>query len=318
MKCLSLFFLFIFSYTISNAQTNTVIDNNGKWNDNTTWSLNHQPVAGETVVVPKNYTVVVDRNINMDPSNIVLQVAGTLSFDVGKLTLGSGSLLTLLSGGALTSTQGNASDKLEIGGVSRYSGVQGIVSGPALITMSSVSILPVKFIAFTVAHTNNGIEVQWTTAEEMNADKYVIERSEDGNNWKSIGYVTAVGNSNVLNQYRYSDQAAISRITYYRVKQIDVDGHFVYTAIKAIRSGTETAIDVKMYASGGNIVIELPKQINGSVSVRLFSVSGQLLLQKNYNNAAGQLILAQASYKGNYVVSVSNGADVKMAKQVIL
>ena len=309
----------LFSFLSSFAADNTAKVNNGVWTTNSTWTLNHAPKDGETIIIPAGYTVIVNSNVKMTSANITIYVNGTLYFEVGKLDLGPRSIVIVNSGGQITSKQENPSDKIAIGGDVVYSGSQGILNGPATLGNAPEPIaLPVKFVAYNVAAVNGGISVQWSTEEEMNADKYIVERSEDGNNWISVGTVTAAGNSTNLNSYSFTDKSKTAKVVYYRVKQVDIDGHFVYTSIKAIKTNVDAATDIKVSTSSNNVVVEFAKQLKGNVVVRFVSLSGQVVAQQNYSQPSGYVILNKPSLKGNFIVSISNGQDLNIAKQVIL
>lgn len=309
----------LFSILSAFAADNSVKVNNGSWNTASTWTLNHVPQDSETIIVPAGITLIVDNNVKMTSATINLVVYGTLHFVVGKLDLGRNSVVYVKSGGQITTKQGNPSDKIAIGGNVVYNGSQGTVPGPVTLSYGPEPIaLPVKFVAYNVAAVTGGVSIQWSTEEEKNADKYIIERSGDGSNWNSIGTVAAVGNSSNLNNYSFTDKiTSTSKVAYYRVKQVDIDGHFVYTSIKAIKSGLDAAADVKVSTSINNVVVEFAKQFKGNVVVRFVSLSGQVIAQQTYTQPSGYVILNKPSLKGNYIVSISNGQDLKIAKQVI-
>ncbi len=318
MKYFYLIAIAIFSLLTSNGQTNQVIVNGGKWSNNNTWSLGHQPVGGETVLVPAAMTLIVDKNVTLNPASITMNVYGIMEFQVGKLDLGPLSVVNVYTGATLITKQGNPSDRIEIANVIKYSGSQGTVTGPVTYSGIEPIILPVKFVGYSVSNTNAGIAIKWSTSEESNASQYIVERSEDGRVWQPVGYVTAVGNSSMLNNYTYTDKAASAQLNYYRIKQVDKDGHFVYTSIKSIKNENVQTTDVKLSSTSNNIVVAFTKQIKGNVVIRLISMSGQVMSQQTYNEPSGHVVINQHSSKGNYIVSISNGKDVNIAKQVIL
>ncbi|MDP4285689.1 MAG: T9SS type A sorting domain-containing protein [Bacteroidota bacterium] len=104
-----------------------------------------------------------------------------------------------------------------------------------LITLSGDvqdEALPVTLLSFTGKSSSDGNQLSWTATVEINVSSYVIERSSDGQNFSSIGTVAAKnGGSN----YEFTDATAIdiARI-YYRLRMIDNDGHYQYSAIVSI------------------------------------------------------------------------------------
>ena len=73
----------------------------------------------------------------------------------------------------------------------------------------------------------------WKTDQELNTDKFIIERSINGSQYSAIGSVSSANTPGVHN-YAYTDQDINSLgtdIVYYRLKQIDIDGHYTFSKI---------------------------------------------------------------------------------------
>jgi Secretion system C-terminal sorting domain len=94
------------------------------------------------------------------------------------------------------------------------------------------SILPVLFTNYDVKCNDKGVLLTWTTASEQNSDKFEIQRSTNSIDWVVIDNVAAAGNSDVLRNYQYLDLNGGA--AFYRIRQVDKDGRFVYTAIKRV------------------------------------------------------------------------------------
>lgn len=89
--------------------------------------------------------------------------------------------------------------------------------------------LPVLFTQFDAKCTNTGTLISWATGQESNSSKFEIERSANGTTWSSIGTVAAAGTSSSNRAYQQIDLAGGS--AFYRIKQIDKDGQFIYTEV---------------------------------------------------------------------------------------
>ena len=116
-------------FLASFSQANYVIVNHGKWNNNTSWTLGHPPQNGEEAIIPADSILIVDNNMQVN-SDITIKVYGTLNFQVGKLRLTANSVVLLYPGGSISSSQGTSADKIEIGGVAKYTGNAGTLEGP--------------------------------------------------------------------------------------------------------------------------------------------------------------------------------------------
>ena len=90
--------------------------------------------------------------------------------------------------------------------------------------------LPVQFTGFDVQCNDKGARLSWGTASEQNSEKFEIQRSKNGVDWIVIDNVAAAGNSDVQRNYQYLDLNGGT--AFYRIRQVDKDGKFIYTAIK--------------------------------------------------------------------------------------
>ena len=322
MKRCYLTVLACFYFLACYSQTNQVILNNGKWTNNATWGLGHVPQNGEIAIIPADSTLILDNNIQID-TDITLKIYGELNFQVGKLKLTANSIVLLYPGGTITSQLGNPSDKIEIGGVSKYAGNEGTLTGPLMANAGTSGfapmpiILPVKFIAYNISVKGNGISINWSTAEEANVAYYTVERSEDGFNWQVIGRVESSTKPGIINNYSYTDKSNQTGLIYYRIKQVDKDGHFIYTSVRNIKAGSALQ-DVKIFSVANNLVVEFSQQITGNVAVRLNSLSGQVIAEQMYYQPEGYIIFKQGSGKGHYILSITNGKEIKIARHVFL
>jgi len=87
------------------------------------------------------------------------------------------------------------------------------------------SILPVELLTFSGQQEEGMIGLNWVTASEINSDHFLLERSVDGKTFDLIAAVNAAGNSSsTLNYKIYDLQPPLSKVIYYRLRQIDQDG----------------------------------------------------------------------------------------------
>lgn len=100
-------------------------------------------------------------------------------------------------------------------------------------------LLPVELISFSCFTKDNKNYLQWSTSIEENSSHYMVERSDDGVSWESIGTVISIGNSTNITNYSYTDDWVFYKLIYYRLKQFDKDGSFTYSKTIALKSGIE-------------------------------------------------------------------------------
>ena len=93
------------------------------------------------------------------------------------------------------------------------------------------SVLPVELISFNIITDLNRISLHWETATETNNYGFEIERKNETEPWIKLGFVEGNGNSNSPKYYSFKDVMKKPSGKYlYRLKQIDNDGNFDFSA----------------------------------------------------------------------------------------
>lgn len=95
---------------------------------------------------------------------------------------------------------------------------------------SIANALPVSWLSFTVSKNDTrSALLSWSTANEINNNHFEVERSINGFSFIKITTVTAGKNTNVVQQYSFTDNNLNTGTYYYRIKQVDNDGKFTYS-----------------------------------------------------------------------------------------
>jgi hypothetical protein len=106
------------------------------------------------------------------------------------------------------------------------------VSGVAARSLREydLDIVPVELTSFTAGVAGGRVELNWSTATEVNNQGFEILRSaQNDNDWQQIGFVPGFGTTTELKSYSYTDQSVSNGKYYYKLKQIDFDGSFTYS-----------------------------------------------------------------------------------------
>ncbi|HYV55283.1 MAG TPA: hypothetical protein VE933_11925, partial [Chitinophagaceae bacterium] len=91
------------------------------------------------------------------------------------------------------------------------------------------SPLPVVLISFMVKKSRHTVLCDWETASELNSSYFIVERSPDGIDYSTAGSVKGAGNSTIHRSYHFEDVNPLPDGSYYRLKQVDVDGKYKYS-----------------------------------------------------------------------------------------
>ena len=125
------------------------------------------------------------------------------------------------------------------GGAGRDGGGAGF-PGVIYIRYPNYRILPVEYLYFKAEYNANlrSGDLTWATSREWENDRFEIERSVNNvKEWEKIGEVAGAGSSDSTVEYFYRDSELplAGGDIFYRLKQVDFDGDFTYSDIKAIR-----------------------------------------------------------------------------------
>lgn len=94
----------------------------------------------------------------------------------------------------------------------------------AFLDILNPTPLPVELLNFDATLKEEGVLLEWSTASEYNSDYFSILKSVDGSSWNPLVEVSSAVNSTTLQEYSYFDQSIDYNYTYYRIKQVDLDG----------------------------------------------------------------------------------------------
>jgi hypothetical protein len=143
--------------------------------------------------------------------------------------------------------------------------------------------LPVTLSAFTATASAAGVTLIWTTATEINNDRFEVERSTNGLDWTTIGLVRGHGNSHIPQQYFFVDRSRApetSPAIYYRLKQSDSNGHYEYSAIRAVAGKPQTT---QVRLLGNPVTEQLHFEISGAVAapvwLGIYTLDGSNVLE---------------------------------------
>jgi hypothetical protein len=164
--------------------------------------------------------------------------------------------------------------------------------------------LPVKLVQFTAQKKNNEqVSLHWTTAQEINSNRFEIERSVDAKVFEFIGEVSAKGISSRIVNYIWEDYKP-NPINYYRLKQVDADGSFHYSETRLVKLD-EGALKSFVYypiPAKETITIEHAQPVK---NIRVLDITGTEIVRYSGNNYTETINIQQLA-PGVYILSISD------------
>ncbi|MFN5032730.1 MAG: T9SS type A sorting domain-containing protein, partial [Flavobacteriia bacterium] len=183
----------------------------------------------------------------------------------------------LLDGTCVTST----SSQITRNGLSGFS---------VFSVAQSTTALPVELIQFSGEKVDEDNLLTWKTATEHNNDYFTLERSADGFIFEAIATIAAAGNSTTEKLYSQFDIDPFRGVSYYRLKQTDINGSFSYSnTISLSRDYMESSVsELFPNPTSTDVNFEFNAQKATDIEVHLLDNSGRLVNKYMYHAVAGK------------------------------
>lgn len=168
-------------------------------------------------------------------------------------------------------------------------------------------LLPVKLHSFTASTINQSTRLSWMV-EENTMYSYSVQRSVNGSSWTEVNKVYAV-NKPGFNSYYIYDRQRPSGVAYYRLQLTDNKGTISYSSVvQAGNSGNFLVRTATLVKNSLSLQVNTPAA--DAYSIRLYSMQGQLLVQKQFTVSAGSSQLTAdlplAGTDAMYILTVTN------------
>jgi hypothetical protein len=183
--------------------------------------------------------------------------------------------------------------------------------------LGTSSTLPLHLLSFTASRQGANALLQWQTADEVNTSYFEPEHSNDAVAFEKLGTVAAV-NSNGTQRYSFTDNVPEKGIHYYRLKQVDRDGHYTYSPIvKLIFESNDRKLNIYPNPAKNTITVTYAGN-QKTVRLTIFDGEGrQVMFKELYSGGALQADVSTLA-KGVYTVQLNDGVKQWLEKFVKL
>lgn len=199
------------------------------------------------------------------------------------------------------------------------------------ITMPNTSLgthttdapLPISLVKFQAEKLAEKVKVTWATATEINNDKFIIEKSNDGENFEFVSEVNGAGNSKELNKYEMVDAKPFKGTSYYRLTQVDFDGRsetFAPVAVRMDAKSIELEVRSKGLEASNSMDLSIYSPVATEATLLVRDLSGRtisnekVLLTEGYQNYT----LNTTNFgSGIHLIQLSNGSEVVIKKLIL-
>ncbi|MEO1448256.1 MAG: PQQ-dependent sugar dehydrogenase [Bacteroidota bacterium] len=150
---------------------------------------------------------------------------------------------------------------------------------------------PVEWLDLQAHQVGEAVQVAWGTAQEIDNDHFIVERSLDRVNFIPLSQVASKGMSDTPQYYQAWDQRPALGRNYYRIRQVDVDGTSSYSNVMEVRvkiDGTQVQVYPNPVSPGQPLHVGIRTEQKGMMAASLFDMSGRQVYHARMLVEAGE------------------------------
>lgn len=183
---------------------------------------------------------------------------------------------------------------------------------------------PNRFIAFSADCNNYFATIRWTTIEEVKKGNFVVERTQDGIHFETIGTLkNSVTDSptQVAHEYSIIDESPLTGISYYRISEIDEENKkieintIVYRPCENDEAISAIVEDNNITVSVNSICLEA-----NSCNVTITGADNTIVLDQSFKvvNGLNSLKLDTKLEKGTYTMYIDYRKHRSLKKTIVI
>ena len=179
--------------------------------------------------------------------------------------------------------------------------------------------LPLQLLSFNATLQNKSVNVNWQTANEINTDYFIVERSANGSSFTALQKIAAKGNSSAMETYSTNDLQPLQGTSYYRLQQVDKDGKTTYSSIVKVVVMSNGTIVISPNPVQSNIRVVVQSSANSNLTLQVMDMKGNVLATQKTAVGEGRNevnIPASSLAKGVYILKVMDKGSVQTIRFV--
>lgn len=185
-------------------------------------------------------------------------------------------------------------------------------------TLASITVnnpLPIQLLGFTATPEGTRVRLRWTTASETDNAFFTVERSADGTTFVPVLHQDGAGTSQGMLQYEGLDEAPLPGLSYYRLRQTDVDGASTVSDAVPVYFGNDAGAPlIVLYAGDG------PYAMHGFATGSTLDVidpTGRILRRERITTSGLSPLPVDGLTPGAYIVRITDGVRQQSTRFVL-
>lgn len=188
---------------------------------------------------------------------------------------------------------------------------------PSLYELNWGVILPVNLVSFSGRVEGCNARLQWITSREINADKFIVEYSYDGN-YYDVANEVMINNS--ANGSTYTSQHNQKQtMCYYRLKIVDKTGYYYYSPVVSVQNKCSVSSLTTVFPNPVKSLAYLTINTNyrGAATIIIINTVGKIMERTavNLNNEENVFPIDLHPYpKGLYLIQIQKSDGTRLGE----
>ncbi len=172
-------------------------------------------------------------------------------------------------------------------------------------------VLPLNFTSINAYNKSTGAQINWTTVNEINVKTFDVEKSENGIQFSNVKSINAGG----IGAYGWFDANPLAGNNYYRIKAVDIDGKFAYSAVKSVKFTQSKPFSLYPNPASRGSSLQLVVPHDMADKIEIINTTGQVVYTNSIKQTGNITIhLPYALAPGLYVVKITSGNKIQTQK----
>ncbi len=178
------------------------------------------------------------------------------------------------------------------------------------------STLPVNLLSFSGSAFNDQTLLKWTIANAVGSKGFDIERSTDGNNFQKIGSLTSSSEKN----FSFTDQQPSAGISYYRLKEWDINNSFKYSnTINVLHNKEPFSLKVFPNPTSDVLIVQANDLVKSDIHLVISNIKGERVVNRTILQGSTLALIETATlYAGEYIVTAYDACGYKKSFKVLV
>jgi Secretion system C-terminal sorting domain len=219
-----------------------------------------------------------------------------------------------------TSTGSNLLYRLETNLTLTYLTTFTVDGAGADLTSCNFPITPlaVKWQDFSAqAQSNSTVALNWGVSDEAGTRGYSVERSSNGTDWTTIGFVAAKGNAQSSEKYDFTDNAPATGKNFYRIADQNTDGTTQYSDIETVQFNSTVGSNISVWPNPAKSTLYIQSGATASNSTyQVMDAFGKMLMASTLKAGQNEINISNLPV-GTYFIRTGSASGATQTEKIV-